>query len=248
MLYEINYLVLQSKTQELEEIRSNVKKLIAEMGGVVGEEKNYLKRKLAYEINHEIFGFHTVLRFNMETGEKIEALRKELNLLQGVSRYIMVRAEKLPSLEEAEQKMRQSAIENEKAKPTIDQKELEKILNENERGKEQVGGDEQEKSVNFEEKASATVQPTEKEEIKKTEPEKVVKQEKSEEIEEASEEEKPTIDTSAEVIEKETETERETIDRKKETKKPEKKQDSNEDQEKVSLDELDKKLDEILNS
>jgi ribosomal protein S6 len=63
MIYEINFLVLQSKTAELEKIKKETKKFIESFDATIIEEKEYLKRKLAYEIQHENYGFFTVLRF-----------------------------------------------------------------------------------------------------------------------------------------------------------------------------------------
>lgn len=125
MLYEINYLVLQSKTSELEKIRAEIKKIIESFDAKIVEEREYLKRKLSYEVSHERYGFFTVLRFEIENNEQVQEIKKSLNISEHVSRYIIVRAEELPSLKEISQK---EIVPQEKT--TLKQEEIEKALTE----------------------------------------------------------------------------------------------------------------------
>lgn len=206
MIYEINFLVLQSKTAELEKIRKETKKFIESYGAKIIEEKEYLKRKLAYEINHETYGFFTVLRFETKNGMNFDELKVKLNQKSDVARYIIVRADELPSLEEQ------------------DAKKLEKIHND----KKAIKSEDVEKALAEQKKA----------EVKKTEEEEKVS------------EKKPT--TKEKTLEKETEDKKESgkekVKEKSTDKKEEKTETKKEKKDKVSLDELDKKLDEILNS
>lgn len=123
MLYEINYLVLQSKTSEIEKIREEMKKIIESFDAKVSAEREYLKRKLSYEINHERYGFFTVLRFEIKDNGQIQELKKNLNINKNITRYIIVRADELPSLEEHIQK--EADIQR---KDTLKQDEVEKAL------------------------------------------------------------------------------------------------------------------------
>jgi small subunit ribosomal protein S6 len=99
MNYEINFLILQSQTKNADELRESVKKLIVKYDGKITDELIYQKRKLAYEINHEQYGFYTVYRFDLENGEMLKDLTKDLNLLKGVTRHIIVRSDELPKLQ-----------------------------------------------------------------------------------------------------------------------------------------------------
>ncbi len=219
MLYEINYLVLQSKTADLEKIRGEMKKIVESFDAKVTAEREYLKRKLSYEITHERYGFFTVLRFEIKDNNKIQELKKNLNIDENVSRYIIVRADELPSLEE------HAKIEADvQRKDTLKQEEVEQALAK-------------------EAKKTPETTPV-KEEVKKEEIEEKVAEEKivkkKEEI--IEEEEKDEKETGKEMIREKGKEE------KKENEETNEKEDDKKDEEgKVSLDELDKKLDEILN-
>jgi len=126
MNYEINFLVLQSKTVELPALRLKVKELISSLGGKVTEEKEYAKRKLAYKIKKESYGFHTVLRFEMEDRDKLAEMKKALNLEEKISRYLVVKADELLSLSELEEKLKKASEE----KTHLSQEELGKFLKE----------------------------------------------------------------------------------------------------------------------
>ncbi len=138
--YEINYLVLQSRTKDLEKIREKMKKLISEMGAEVIKEKNYQKRKLAYEIRHELYGFYTVLRFQTEDRDIIGKLTHEINLIPEVSRFIIVRAEELPPLKtkEEEEKEKEQQAEKVDQKTTIRHEEIDKVIQQQK--KQEVAG------------------------------------------------------------------------------------------------------------
>jgi len=99
MNYEINFLILQSQTENVEKIRKQVKELIKTNEGTVTDELTYQKRKLAYEIKHEQYGFYTVYRFDLENGEKLKDLTKDLNLEKGVTRHIIVKSDEIPELQ-----------------------------------------------------------------------------------------------------------------------------------------------------
>lgn len=127
MEFEINFLVLQSQTENLEALRGEVKKIIEANTGSITDKLEYRKRKLSYKIKHELYGFFSVFRFIMKDSGMIKALKKDLNLCQDVTRYIIVRADELPALKEeivpAEQEKQQM-----QEKDTIKQEEVEKIL------------------------------------------------------------------------------------------------------------------------
>ncbi|MDZ7611462.1 MAG: 30S ribosomal protein S6 [Candidatus Moranbacteria bacterium] len=214
MLYEINYLILQSHTPELEKMREEMRKFIESNGGKVVEEKKYLKRKLAYEIKHEKYGFYTVLRFESKSAKSMAEIKSKLNQMSNIARYLIVRADELPSLKEQEEKEKESAQQAEEEKSTVRQEDLDKVI----KSKKQETTEKSQQSSAIENQA----------EEKKESDKKEVKTEK--------EVEKPSG--------KETEKEEEAEE------KPEKEEDSEKKtgKDKVSLDELDKKLDEILNS
>lgn len=237
MVYEINFLILQSKTTELEKIKKETKKFIESFKAKIVEEKEYLKRKLAYEIQHESYGFFTVLRFEFPKSKNLDELKKALNQRTEIARYIIVRADELPSLKEQ------------------DVKELEKIHSD----KKSIKSEDVEKAIKEQALAEkkAPKKPEKPETKKKSEEKSLKKNTKPTEKGKTEEaEKKPTTKkastvkkTKKKLVEKEVKkTEKlsaEKIESKKETKT---KKETPEEKGKVSLDELDKKLDEILNS
>lgn len=103
MQYEINFLVLQSKTEDLEKIRTEIKSLIEKYKGKINDQLFYQKRKLAYEIKKERYGFYSVFRFEISNKlESLKELKTELNLNHSVARYLIVRADDLPALQKKE--------------------------------------------------------------------------------------------------------------------------------------------------
>ena len=120
MNYEINFLILQSKTEGLAEIRQKIKKIIEEKNGKITDELIYEKRKLSYEINHEGYGFFTVYRFDIEKDEEdndsIKLLKNDLNLASEIARYIIVRSDELPALHEKKEERKENSKEINKDK------------------------------------------------------------------------------------------------------------------------------------
>jgi len=229
MIYEINFLVLQSKTAELEKIREKTKKFIETFDAKVVEEKEYLKRKLAYEIQHENYGFFTVLRFEFKGATNLDELKKKLNQKTDIARYIIVRADELPALADQDVKELEKVHSDKKS---IKSEDLEKALTEQ---KKADAKKKEEKKEGAKAKLEAVVEKKEDKKVeKKKEAEKVVEEKPVKEKEEKKDK-----------VEK-----KEKKDEKKEIKKEAKKEEKpkEEKKEKVSLDELDKKLDEILNS
>jgi small subunit ribosomal protein S6 len=196
MNYEINFLILQSQTEDADKIRKQVKELIKTNEGTVTDELTYQKRKLAYEINHEQYGFFTVYRFDLENGEKLKDLTKDLNLEKGVTRHIIVRSSEIPELQK----------EIGKAPKTEEERKAEAMKN---APKKKIG-----KKV--------------LDEISKETPEKITPEKAPEKAELPKEEKAPK--------------EKATTAKKEAGSKPAKKG----KKEEISMDDLDKKLDEIL--
>ncbi len=208
MQYEINFLVLQSKTEDLEKIQGKVKKVIESNKGKIVDELFYKKRKLAYEIAHEHYGFFNVFRFELKDAGVVNQLKNDLNLEQGVNRYIIVRADELPKL--------QKKIGGDALDASVDKRVVEKIATETE---------------GTEAKKVDKVVPEKR--VEKTAPvsEKVVEDKKEKEVKEKKD---------ADTIKKE--------DIQKEVAASEEKTAKAKKDDKSSLDDLDEKLNEILNS
>jgi small subunit ribosomal protein S6 len=130
--YEINYLVLQSKTAQLEKIRESMKNFLVSNGAEIVEEKEYLKRKLAYEVKHEGYGFFTVLRFKLEEGSKLAEMKKNISLNSDIARNILVKADHLPSLDlKPQEQQRRTETEETSRGETIKAQDVEKMISQN---------------------------------------------------------------------------------------------------------------------
>ncbi len=109
--YELFYLVGDSKEAELPTVRTEVEKIVTDFGGTFLPEETEEKRNLAYEILGERRGTYIARRFTLpEVGDEpfsadspvkenvIESIDRLLRLYRPVSRFILMRAEKLPEL------------------------------------------------------------------------------------------------------------------------------------------------------
>jgi len=110
-IYELFYLILDSKESEMSEIRKQVEGVVSEFGGTFLPEGTEEKRNLAYEIRKERRGTYAAYRFTLpvpgdepvaerkeEPVNAIDAIDRKLRLLDGVARFMLVRAERLPEL------------------------------------------------------------------------------------------------------------------------------------------------------
>lgn len=109
--YELFYLVGESKEQGLAAIRTEVEKLVMAEGGTFLSDEMEERRKLAYPIKKEARGIYVTRRFSLpspderkkgDSEEAIAKISRQLHLYRDVLRFIVVRAEGLPSLGERE--------------------------------------------------------------------------------------------------------------------------------------------------
>jgi len=104
MQYELFYLVGASKEADLETIKREMAEIVTSEGGVFEEKQVTEKRKLAYKIGKETYGFYVAQRFNLEELEKIEAINKKMNLYNKILRFMVSRTEDLPELTSREER------------------------------------------------------------------------------------------------------------------------------------------------
>ena len=230
MNYEINFLILQSQTEKVDKIRQEVKKLIENKGGKITDNLFYKKRKLAYEIKHEQYGFYSVYRFDLENGEILKDLTRELNLLNTVARHIIVKSAELPALQkeigkDTITKQKEASQKNSSSVKTTGKKILDEINKE-------------------------TKQQTSPETTKEVSNEEIQATEKNKDASRADTKEEKTEPTKKDIENKETKNDKtESVAEKNEEKTKEKKTDektSKKKKEEISIEDLDKKLDEIL--
>ena len=105
MKYEIFYLIGGSRESEVEKIKKEVGAIIIEAGGVFEEKETLEKRKLSYQIKHEIHGTYIAQRFELEDSQKVSDINRKINLNSGILRFILNRADELPPLKSKEERM-----------------------------------------------------------------------------------------------------------------------------------------------
>ncbi|MEI6650165.1 MAG: 30S ribosomal protein S6 [Candidatus Moraniibacteriota bacterium] len=110
-VYEILYLVGESRDAELPKVREEVEKVVTGFGGTFLPEETEEKRNLAYEIRKENRGTYVARRFSIpmagdeafvekkeETENPIDGISRLLRLHAPILRFMVLRAERLPEL------------------------------------------------------------------------------------------------------------------------------------------------------
>jgi small subunit ribosomal protein S6 len=241
--YEINFLILQSETEQADKIREAVKKLIAKYNGKITDELIYQKRKLAYEIKHERYGFYTVYRFDLETGEVLKDLTKDLNLLNGVARHIIVRSDEIPPLQKeiGKDSTAEQGKEDEGKKKITDKKEGKKVLAEIDKETKK------QKEDKVASKDTVNEDELEKDAKKETDTQDVEDSKKISDQEESSKATKKTEEKAEKTTTEETAEQAELKDKEVPAEKTaDKSSKTSSKKEEISIEDLDKKLDEIL--
>ena len=111
MEYEICYLIGESKEAETEKIKEKIKKIIAGEGGSFSDFNFTDKRKMAYEIKGETRGIYIANRFKISKGDDIrkpeaklksaiKRITEKLYLEKDILRFIIVKADSVPSLKD----------------------------------------------------------------------------------------------------------------------------------------------------
>jgi len=115
MQYELFYLVGQNNEEKLDATKKEVEQTLTDEGAVFGEMEVITRRKLSYEVKHQIKGIYIARRFEMpevdywaeglesEKIGRIDVITKKLNLNQNVLRFMIVKAEELPELKQKEE-------------------------------------------------------------------------------------------------------------------------------------------------
>lgn len=121
--YELYYLISgQVPENQLEEIQSEISKWIAELGGVSPKTQPPERKKLAYPIAKEGYGFYVAIEFEAETSIT-DGLQKKLKLHKGLLRYILTTKKPISEKELLKQeKARKSMQEKRLAKASPDKR------------------------------------------------------------------------------------------------------------------------------
>jgi ribosomal protein S6 len=126
MLYEIFYLIGASKENELDNIKSEVEKIVKDASGEFLEKETLERRKLSYAVKRENHGIYVARRFELENTENLKEITNKLNLNGNILRFILSRAEELPELKSKEERINETARKESSQKMRTEQKPLPK--------------------------------------------------------------------------------------------------------------------------
>lgn len=109
--YELLYIVSNQYTEiELEDIKKHVNELLEKQGGVIGYQDTLGKKKLAYPINKNAYGYYIIEEFELEDGSKIDKINNELKLDKQILRALVIAKDKITQ-EEIDRKKARAAKE-----------------------------------------------------------------------------------------------------------------------------------------
>ncbi len=143
--YEILFIVPNKFTEEeAKKVISNLKDLIESNEGKITYEEYWGKKKLAYKIKHNEYGYYALYQFDLER-EKLADLNRLIRLNNEVLRHQIISINK-QSEEEIKAKI---AKKEEEAKKRQEQKKENKVEDKKEDKKEIKKEDEKEKTENL---------------------------------------------------------------------------------------------------
>lgn len=95
MEYELLFIISLDNEEKIEEIKHEIEKTIADLGGKVLSFTDIGKRKFAYPIKHQTHGFYSYARFKTDDNSVIAELNRRISLNGKVMRHLIVRASEI---------------------------------------------------------------------------------------------------------------------------------------------------------
>jgi|GEM_PF-1096408 ribosomal protein S6 len=254
MEYEICYLIGESKEANLDKIRKDVEEVISKHQGVLIDGEFVKKRRLSYEIKKEARGTYVAKRFSLPSKDEIDEkypekdfigeITSDLNFSQDVLRFMIVKAEEIPDLKDLEVAGEDKDLE----------KEGDSIHSKDTRVKDEKVKEDKDVSKESQVLPNAEEKDVTKEEVVLEEEKVVAKEDKValEEDKKESEVEKEDVQVAEdESVEAEGESKVASLgteeDSKEEAPKKKKKKKEKKEKDEISEENIDEKLDEILN-
>ena len=108
--YEMLYIVNGKFTEEeAPQAVDKVKELIKRFDGQETYSEVWKKKKFAYPINHENYGYYFLIEFDCDA-EKVKGIDKEMRLSTDIVRHMIVNKPKLTEAEITAQKQKEQAL------------------------------------------------------------------------------------------------------------------------------------------
>jgi len=123
--YEILFFVpVTMESEKIEQTQKQVKDAITKHEGKIISEEDFGKKKLSYTVKHTRHGYFVLIVFEADKN-KIDAIKKELNLITEVVRYRLVAKEKVDVLPQpVERKEKEEAPAAPKPEPEPKKEEI----------------------------------------------------------------------------------------------------------------------------
>ncbi len=113
--YEILFIVANKFTEdEAKTIMGNIKKIITDNTGQISHDEYWGKKRLAYKIDHNSYGYYGLFEFDLE-GENLATIDKALRLSTEVLRHQIVRKKVKSSEDVANEEKIRAKIDSKKA-------------------------------------------------------------------------------------------------------------------------------------
>ncbi len=124
--YEVLFIIPNKFTEdEAKKIITQVEETITKGGGAITKQEYWGKKKLAYEIKHNAYGYYSLAEFDMEKGNVL-AVDQTLKLSTDVLRHQIVSKKTKTEAELAQAAKINKKIEDKKANEEKEAKKLEK--------------------------------------------------------------------------------------------------------------------------
>ncbi|NCD00634.1 30S ribosomal protein S6 [bacterium] len=120
--YEVLFIIPNKYTEdEAKEIIKEVQKIIEKFSGIITYEEFWGKKKLAYPIQHNHFGYYQLFRFDSERNE-LHEINETLRLFEKTIRHQIVKVKKMTTEEILEQKKKQEELSKKEKKQNEEKK------------------------------------------------------------------------------------------------------------------------------
>ncbi|HKK54153.1 MAG TPA: 30S ribosomal protein S6 [Patescibacteria group bacterium] len=150
--YEVLFIIANEYTEEeAKKISQDVEGIISKYKGEITYKEFWGKKKLAYPIKHNHFGYYSLLEFDLET-ESLPELNENLRLFDKIIRFQIIKIKKRTLEEINAEKAKQEALSKNK-----DEKDTQKTSK-----KEETTSTSAEKEEKVEEKVEEKIEEKEK--------------------------------------------------------------------------------------
>jgi small subunit ribosomal protein S6 len=120
--YEILFIIPNKYTEdEAKQVVKEVQKIIEKFSGIITYEEFWGKKKLAYPIQHNHFGYYQLFRFDAEKPQ-LKEINEILRLFEKIIRHQIIKVKAMTTEEILEQKKKQDELNKKEKRQNEEQK------------------------------------------------------------------------------------------------------------------------------